>query len=236
VLFDLRGRGRRRTVQIIYLSLALLMGGGLVLFGIGGDVQGGLFDAFQEESTQGSGTEELEQRVRAAEVAAQRNPRDPQALAQLARLRYQLAVAGEGFDQQAGRFTAQGRERLRGAARAWERYVALDPERPDDRVAALMVQAYGPAALNQPREAVRAMEIVVDQREPTSNLYAQLAILAYQADQTRKGDLAGDRAVELADRDERRDLRQTLEQAKRAVEQAQQGQGAGPGGGQGAAP
>ena len=34
MLFDLRGRGRRRTVQVIYLSLAILMGGGLVLFGI----------------------------------------------------------------------------------------------------------------------------------------------------------------------------------------------------------
>ena len=40
MLFDLRGRGRRRTVQVIYLTLALLLGGGLVLFGIGGDVQG----------------------------------------------------------------------------------------------------------------------------------------------------------------------------------------------------
>ena len=32
MLFDLRGRGRRRTVQAVYLSLALLLGGGLVLF------------------------------------------------------------------------------------------------------------------------------------------------------------------------------------------------------------
>ena len=45
MLFDLRGRGRRRTVQVIYLSLAILMGGGLVLFGIGGGTNGGLFDA-----------------------------------------------------------------------------------------------------------------------------------------------------------------------------------------------
>ena len=34
MLFDLRGKGRRRTVQVIYVSLAILMGGGLVLFGI----------------------------------------------------------------------------------------------------------------------------------------------------------------------------------------------------------
>ena len=45
MLFDLRGRGRRRTVQVIYLSLAVLMGGGLVLFGIGGGTNESLFDA-----------------------------------------------------------------------------------------------------------------------------------------------------------------------------------------------
>ena len=46
MLFDLRGR-RRRAVQVTYLMLALLMGGGLVLFGIGGSVSGGLIDAFK---------------------------------------------------------------------------------------------------------------------------------------------------------------------------------------------
>ena len=30
MLFDLRGRGRRRTIKIVYITLALLMGGGLL--------------------------------------------------------------------------------------------------------------------------------------------------------------------------------------------------------------
>jgi len=47
MLFDLRGRGRRRTIQAIYVTLAVLMGGGLVFFGIGGNTSGGLFDAFK---------------------------------------------------------------------------------------------------------------------------------------------------------------------------------------------
>ena len=47
MLFDLQVR-RRRVVQATYLGLAILMGGGLVFFGIGGDVQGGLFDAIGE--------------------------------------------------------------------------------------------------------------------------------------------------------------------------------------------
>ncbi len=51
MLFDLRGRGRRRTVQVIYLGLAVLMGGGLVLFGIGGATPGGLFDAVSGNSS-----------------------------------------------------------------------------------------------------------------------------------------------------------------------------------------
>ena len=47
MLFDLRSRGRRRTVQGVYLGLALLMGGGLVLFGVGaGNGFGGILNAF----------------------------------------------------------------------------------------------------------------------------------------------------------------------------------------------
>ncbi len=41
MLFDLRGRGRRRTVRVIYVGLALLMGVGLVGFGVGGGFGGG---------------------------------------------------------------------------------------------------------------------------------------------------------------------------------------------------
>ena len=65
MLFDLRGR-RRRAVQATYLMLALLMGGGLVLFGIGGDVSGGLVDAFKGTGGGGSGDSALRDRVEQA--------------------------------------------------------------------------------------------------------------------------------------------------------------------------
>ena len=64
MLFDLRGRGRRRTIQAIYLSLAILMGGGLVLFGIGGATSGGLVDAIS-----GSGNSSVDQNVYKDKVA-----------------------------------------------------------------------------------------------------------------------------------------------------------------------
>src|SRR4051794_3039567 len=55
MLFDLRGR-RRRLIQAIYLMLAVLIGGGLVLFGIGGNVGGGLVDAISGNSGNSSGS------------------------------------------------------------------------------------------------------------------------------------------------------------------------------------
>ena len=66
-----------------------------------------------------------------------------------------------------------------------------------------MVQAYGPAGLNQSDKAVTATEAVIDSRKETANLYAQLAILAAGAKQDRKGDLAEQKALELAPKDDR---------------------------------
>jgi hypothetical protein len=61
MLFDLRGSGRRRTVKIVYVTLAFLMGGGLVLFGIGGGgaLSGGLVDAITESDGGGNGIDRV---------------------------------------------------------------------------------------------------------------------------------------------------------------------------------
>jgi hypothetical protein len=60
---------------------------------------------------------------------------------------------------------------------------------------------------------VRAQEIITEQR-PTSATFANLAVLAYQAGQTRKGDLARREALDRADKDERNTLKAQLDQAK----------------------
>src|SRR5215212_10469226 len=100
MLFDLRGRGGRRTVKIVYITLALLMGGGLVLFGIGGGgaMQGGLVDAITGSSGGDTGIERFETKERAALRAAQQRPQDPAAWAALARARVQTAGVGDNFD------------------------------------------------------------------------------------------------------------------------------------------
>jgi hypothetical protein len=220
MLFDLRGSGRRRTVKIVYIALAFLMGGGLVLFGIGGGggISGGLVDAIT--GTTGGGDTSGD-RFRKAEAAAlaktKANPQDAPAWAALARARFQLAGAGENFDAAKSTFTKKGVAQLNSAGDAWERYLALNPKKPDDRVASLMVQAFG--ALNQPDKAAEAQEVITDAR-PTAATFTQLAIFAYQAGQTRKGDLAKNKALELTDPDMREALKGQLESAKQSAQGA----------------
>jgi len=222
MLFDLRGGRRRRTVQAVYLTLALLMGGGLVLFGIGGDVQGGLVDAFSEN--RGDGSDAIRDQVERAEERTTANPRDAAAWAALAQARYQLASAGDAIDQTSGEYTEEGRQGLRSAIQAWERHVSLAGERPDADVAAVVTNAY--VGLDQPARAASAWSIVISSRdEPAAGEYARLAGLYYEAGDTRQGDLAADRAVDAAaEGEQRRTLRQSLEQAKaQALQQQVQG-------------
>ncbi|MBA3746304.1 MAG: hypothetical protein H0W96_02270 [Solirubrobacterales bacterium] len=215
MLFDLRGRGRRRTVRVIYLSLAILMGGGLVLFGIGSNTSGGgILDAVVGEGASNSATGTIDKRIKAAAAKAQANPKDPDAWAQLASLRYQRAgIDGIGADDIT--YTAKGKQKLALATDAWERHLDLDPEKPDVRVAKFMVQAYAKTGIEQPAKAVQAMQIVTAAEDPpSSNLYAQLAQLAYTAKDLRTGDLAADKAVELADDKDKKQLRTALEGLK----------------------
>ena len=233
MLFDLRGRGRRRTVQVIYLSLAILMGGGLVLFGIGSDQSGGLVDAFTDDAQKsGDAVETVNKRIDAQLAKVRANPKDADAWAQLSIVRFQRA----GIDgvAQDGSYTEAGKRRLGLAADAWERHLALDPKQPNLRAANLMVQAY--QGLDQLPKAVRAKQLVTAaEKPPSSNLYQQLAALAYQAGDNRLGDLASERAVDLAPADERKELRTALETYKKSVaaqaaQEASQGAAVQPGG------
>lgn len=225
MLFDLRGRGRRRTVQVIYLSLAILMGGGLVLFGIGGNTSGGLFDAFQSDGGGGTSADAaIEKRVETFEQRVRANPRDEAALVGLTKARFQVANSGENFNQTEQAFTAQGLQELRQASAAWDRYVALDPKKPDVQTANLMVQAYGQAGLKQYDKAVQALEMVIDAREESAGLYANLAVLAAGANQTRKSELAEKKAIELAPKDQRKQLQSNIDLAKSQLGVEQPGQ------------
>jgi hypothetical protein len=224
MLFDLRGRGRRRTVQGIYLMLAILMGGGLVLFGVGsGNGIGGLFDAFK--SNGGSPKTVISSQEKAADRRVRLHPNDAAAWANLAEIRF--TTAKQNYDPNAQQFTAAGLKELRAASAAWKRYLALNPKSPDPNIARIMVQVYLPGALGNLDQAAAAQEIVATSDPKVAANWEQLAVIAGAGNQKRKADLATQKALALVDKSQRTQTRQTITQETQALQQqvaqAQQG-------------
>src|SRR5947209_14975669 len=142
MLFDLRSRGRRRTVQTVYLGLALLMFGGLVLFGVGaGNGFGGLLNAF---TGQGSGNTQpvVSQAEKTALQETRLRPSDPKSWADLVQARWDAAKQSGDYDASTGTFTASGRKELNLETQAWQRYLQLTKS-PDPLIATLAARAYG---------------------------------------------------------------------------------------------
>ncbi len=212
MLFDLRGRGRRRTIQAIYVTLAILMGGGLIFFGIGGSTSGGLFDAFKGGG--GSGGDTFSKQATQAEKIVKVNPNDAAAWGVLARARFQQAGQGDSYDQQTSQFTDKGKSRLQQSAAAWEHYLTLNPRNPDDSLASLMVQVYSPTALNQPAKGVKAAQIVTATR-PSAQTFYTLAVFAYAAGDKRTGNLAAAKTLSLTPAARKTQTKLLLDQAKK---------------------
>jgi hypothetical protein len=210
MLFDLQGR-RRRVVQVVYLTLAVLMGGGLVFFGIGGDVSGGLFDAFSERDGGGGGggNELIEKRVDRNEELLKRRPQSAGARKALTRDYYQLAVAQ--IPEGSTNLPDDARENLNRAAANWRAYLKLEPRRPDESLAATALQIFGPQTLNKPKEAQAAASLIAETRND-SEAYLNLVQYATLAGDKRTADLAGNKAIDLAPKGERKTVQDQLEQ------------------------
>jgi len=218
MLFDLRGRGRRRMVQVIYVTLALLMGGGLVLFGIGGNTSGGLVDAINGGGSGSTSADKVyKQRLKVYEQRAKANPNDAANWSNLTRLHFQQANTGDNFNATQGAYTEKGLTQLRDASAAWKRHLAVAGDKPDPNVASLMAQAYGQAGLKQYPDAVKALEVFIDTRKATPQLYGQLAILAAAAKQDRKSTLAEAKAVALTPKQQRKDFKAQIDLAKQQL-------------------
>jgi hypothetical protein len=212
MLFDLRGR-RRRAVQATYLTLALLMGGGLVFFGIGGDVSGGLFDAFSDRSG-GTSSDQLQERIDRLEGRLEADPRNEAALKALVRDYH--AAAGAEIPSGTSQYPEEAMDELRQASAYWQRYLEVEDGEPDASLARLAVTLYDQIALNQPKEAAQAMRIVAEDANDFES-YLALVQRAAAAGDTRTADLAGQKAVDLAPKDLRKQVEQQVEQLKKPV-------------------
>lgn len=204
MLFDLRGK-RRRVIQVIYAGLAILMGGGLVLFGIGGDVSGGLFDAFRDSGGARGG---FEDQVEKLEKRLELKPRDRRILLELTRARFQNANSGGNVDPERGTYSEEGLTELERTADTWERYLKTKPPKPSVGAALLVVRAYD--GLRDYEGAAETQQLVADAR-PSRGSLLQLANYRYYSNEFGRGDEAANRALARTPPAEREEIRRQLQ-------------------------
>jgi len=217
MLFDLRGR-RRRAVQVTYLLLALLMGGGLVLFGVGGSVSGGLLDAFKGGGGGDSGNSAIQDRIDREESRLATTPQNQALLQSLVRDYYGLATS----QQQSGdtSFPDDAKDELRKAGVYWQRYLKTAGDKPNADTALFALRVYDVGALNQAPEAQKAATIIA-QKQNDASAYLQLVSYAALAGDTRTANLAEQKAIDLAPKDQKKAVKQQAELLKKPQQQQQ---------------
>jgi hypothetical protein len=220
MLFDLRSRGRRRTVQAVYLGLAILMGGGLVLFGVGaGNGLGGLLNAFNGGGSSSGQKAVVSAQEQQAIKQTQQSPNDPAAWANLLQARWTSAGQGANYNSSTGQFTKSGLNELSLATQAWQRYLALE-KNPDPNLAIVAARAYA-GQQNYAGEA-GAWDIETSANPTAVKGFECLAVSAYAAGQTRKGDLASAKALSMVSKAQQALLKNQLNSAKTQPSVAQQ--------------
>jgi hypothetical protein len=214
MLFDLRGRGRRRTVQVIYLGLALIFLLGFVGFGVGvGGSGGGLFNALTENN--GANSASFGAKVAAAQKRVKREPQSAKAWLALAEAQLHQSTEEGYTDTATGQFTSKGKQFLTQVSHSWNVYLTLEPHNPNSLMAQRMLAVYGEEGLNKPAEEVAALQIVIPTKPPSAALYASLAEASYKAHDVGQGDLASEKAVSLAPSSERKRIKAYLEAIKK---------------------
>jgi len=212
MLFDLRSRGRRRTVQAVYLGLAVILGLGLVLFGVGaGNGLGGLLNAFTGNGSGSNQNQVVNQQVNAALKQIKADPNNAAAWSNLVQAHWTAAGEGNNYNSTTGTFTPSGKQELTGATQAWQHYLTLT-NNPDPNLAVLAARAY--AAQSDYAGSASAWEVEIAASPGQLKGYECLAASAYAAKQTRKGDLALDKALSLAPAAQRAQLKTEIQQAK----------------------
>jgi predicted Zn-dependent protease len=218
MLFDLRSRGRRRTVQGVYQALALLMGLGLVLFGVGaGNGIGGLLNAFTGNGSGNSQNQAISQQEKSALKAVQAHPNSAGAWGNLLQARW--SSAGNEYNASTATFTPAGKRELMKATQAWQRYVHLT-KKPDPALANLAAEAYG--KLGDYAGEANAWQIDTTVTPSDAHGLECLAASAFAAGQTDRANLALAKALTMVPKAQRKTLKTEITAAKTQHSIAQQ--------------
>ena len=169
-------------------------------------LSGGLVDAITQGGGSATAGTTASSHAAKAQASTKASPKDAAALGRLARARFNLAGTGDNVDQSTGNYTAAGAEQLRAAAAAWDRAPEAAGKQAAGRARGL---PHGPglrrASATSRRRSRRRRSSPRHDRDSAA-AYATLATLAYLAGQTRKGDLARQKALALTEADQRETL------------------------------
>src|SRR5579872_6885408 len=144
MLFDLRSRCRRRVVKGVYVFLAVLIGAGLVGFGIGtgGNFGGLLSSAANGGGGSGTGEQPYLNAVSSARKRTAAHATDPAAWVALGNALYNLSQTPDYYVTNSG-YTQSGLNTLAQLKHAWNTYIALAPTKPDLHLALAVASVFG---------------------------------------------------------------------------------------------
>jgi hypothetical protein len=208
MLFDLRSKGRRRTMQVIYIGLAVLMAAGLVLFGVGtGTGGGGLFGGLVGSGSSNNGNSAVSNTAKKAQSAANQSPNDPDAWAKLITARWELAQSAGTTN--AG-FTQYGKQQLQQVTKDYEQYAKLAPKI-DPTTATYAARAY--SYLGDYAQEAHTWDAITSV-SPSTVGYKCLALSAYASKNTNLGQLAANKMLAKVPKKQRAQLQAQLEAAQ----------------------
>lgn len=212
MLFDLRSRGRRSTVRVIYLFLAITMVVGLVGLGIGTGNTGGLLNAGTNSGSGGNGSQLADKEVKAALAAVRKKPSAAN-WANLLEARWTAAGSGSNYDTAKTSYTASGQSELKLAAQAWQKYLGASGDKPQLQYAILAAGVY--QNISEWAQAANAWNYAAQVAPSSERLkpYLCLALSAYAAKQTTKGNLAAAKAEQMTPKLQRLTQKSTLQSA-----------------------
>jgi hypothetical protein len=236
MLFDLQSGKRRRVVQVVFGTLAVIFAVSFVFFGVGSEVGSGLSDIW---GSGGGGDENpFEEDINDAEERLAANPADTAALTELVGLHYQAGTRLLEVDTETGTtaLTPDAEEEFQRGADAWDRLLKVTKGQNVDTSAALLaVQTFatlgqgligqaasgsGETALADADDAIAAFKSAGEAqllvaKQPDAPQLVRAAEYFYLGGDTAAGDQAGQRALAAATPKQREQVQKALDASKK---------------------
>ncbi len=219
MLFDLRSPHRRRVIKVVYLFLAVLIGVGLVGFGIGnGSNFGGLFSTAGTGGGSASGDKQYLQALTKAQKQAAASPGSAARWLSVGEAAYAVSQLPDNYDSSLG-YSKNGHAALNVLREAWQKYLALSPSSPSTTFAEEVVAAFAtpPAGVGDYTTAESAQEVVATNQSTSYSAYEYLAYYAWLAGDTSSGNQAAARAKALAPKKDVKQVESELSQMEEVV-------------------